>query len=372
MTQKILAIFLMTCLAIGSVSEAQMGKDTKHVSDDSFLVIHVNVERLIGQLKKSKEDFENMARMMQGETPFDLRTIKSLTLQFGDSDVDEGEPSFAATVEFSKDIDKEKLLAEFAGSRSYEEKTINGKTYLSAGRPTGPHMYFESKRKFTAATQGGIESILKGGGGMGRMASRLKSAPPNAELIAVFHRSAEFQNSTQDIFDNLTDLPLPIKLSEIMESVESGYAFFDFASGNPMHLEVMMKTADAADKTKAGLDSLVTLGKASIAPTKAMLKEQMKNLEGAEGFQKMQRDAMQVGVDGLDVAEKILGGSKTVVDSRKVVFDVQHMGGLTEIADLAASGFSMMFLGVQRIEGPGGGLDAPPKAAAELKLEKKK
>lgn len=349
MIAKALPLLLLAAL-VTSEAVAQSNKiDTRHVSDDFYCVVRIDVKRLVGMATKSRAAFDKVAALMKDETKIDPRQIEALTLQFGDPDGDDEQPGFAVTMEFSEAVDREVLLSAVGNRDRFEEKVINGKTYYHHDNKTEAHVYFESDRKMTLATPVAIKSILTNGGGMGNFPSRLESAPPNSEVIIVFERTERFEISAGEFLQFVSGLPLPLKPEEWIGQVESGYALINLASEEPLRLEMRMRTEAAAEKSKAGMESLVELGKTSIGPARAMLTEAIKDLEDAgdlDRFWAMQREAMQVGLDGLDAADKLLAGSRWVQDQKNVEWRVRHMGGLTEIADLAVSGFQLLFMGV--------------------------
>lgn len=340
-------LFLLLAASTFTHCHAQMGKiDTKHVSDDSFCVVRIDVKRLVGHLKERKKDFEKLNETVKSEAHLDLAKLQCLTLQFGDPDIDDESPSFAATFEFSMDFDVDVFLKKAFGFTKFEKATINGKSYLKPGSEHDPHIYVESNRKFTMATPGALEAILNAGGGMGQLTTQLKSAPSESEVIAVFRKTKGFDGAAKELSQELRFLALPIKIDEVFAQTNSGIAYINLASGNPIKIQLEVESKEAIDKMKSGLEGLVVMGKATIDPTRKMLKQMIEDSKDDEVSKAFEIEAMKSGIKGLNLAEKMLGGFRVSTKNKMLDIDVRVMEGATELADLTVAGLQLMILGV--------------------------
>ena len=370
MIGKSIGLVAFFSLSLNSLLTAQMGKvDTKHVADDAFCVIRVDVENVVKHLKDAKKEYERIVKSVKEATSIDVESLTCITLQFGDQKEDDREPGFAITFEFNKDFDQQEILDNFVDRRTYEKDAINGKTYMKADRQGGPHMYFESKRKFTAATLGGIKSILNSGGGMGQLSAQLKSAPPGSEMIFAFNRTDKFEEAIDDMAGPLMSIPGPFSMENLITQGESAIAVINLTSGVPIDIQLQMTNAKAAEKVAEELKTVIEMGKPLIEPTKAMLKAQMKDLGDEDRFEAMQKEAMAVGIKGLAVADRILNGVKVANKSKTVTISYKQMGGMSELADIVVQGMQMWVMGrTSSLDGP------PPRAidrAVEKSIEKK-
>lgn len=327
---------------------SQMGKiDTKHLADGSFCVIRIDVERLINRLDANKKkELKDLSQMLRHETGLEIANMKVLTFQYSDFDVEEGMPGFAATFEMTSDFDQKIFRNKFSSLQNTSEATHNGKSYFKAENKYAPNFYFESKQKFTVATSGAIETILESGSGMGKLASAIHSAPPGSEFILAFNRTPKFADSMKGVIDDLDSLQMPIGLKPFIKDAKSGFAYFDLTSGNPLRLKLEFQKKAVASEAKAVLEQYLKLGKTLIPLTQEFLNQQIKSLEGDDEFANMQKDSLQMGLQGLEIASKILGGATCSTQENVVNLKVTHMGGLKGVEDLVFDGFKFLVLGV--------------------------
>ena len=252
------------------------------------------------------------------------------------------------TIEFSKDIQKESVLKIVTRSDSYREATQNGKKYLKPESERDPHFYFQGERKFTMATPAALKAILSSGTGMGNMASRIKSAPPGSEILAVFQKSENFSDSMKDFSREFEDFKTVFDVDELLGKMKSGFAVVNLTSGNPIHIQLTVDSDQSAQSLKTNLDSLMTLGKASVPAAKELLKMQIEELKDAGGGGNLDELsiagslALGVGVDSLNLAEKILAAAACKTKGNAISIEVKQMGGFKELAELAVKGMAMM------------------------------
>lgn len=343
-------IFGLSSVGISSVGHAQMGKiDTSHISDESFCVVRLDVKRILAHTKNPEKFLKRFAEELEKDMFIDLFTMNCITLQFGDTDIWPGNPSFAMTMEFSKDIDKESVLKIVTRSDSYREATQNGKKYLKPDSENDPYFYFQGKRKFTIATPSALKAILFSGTGMGNMASRIKSASPGSEILAVFQKSENFADSMKDFSREFEDFKTVFDVDELLGKMKSGFAFVNLTSGNPIRIQLTVDSDQSAQSLKTELDSLVTLGKASVPAAKELLKMQIEELKDTGQGGKLDelaiagRLALGVGVDSLNLADKILAAAAFKTKGNTILIEVKQMGGLKELAELAVKGLTMMW-----------------------------
>lgn len=341
---------ILFAFGLANVASAQMGKiDTSHISDKSFCVVRLDVKRILSQVKNPKKILKTFAEELRRDAKIDFFSINCMTFQFGDTDIWDGAPSFALTMEFAKDIDQESIIETVSRGADYREVTQNGKKYLKPETEDEPYFYFQSKRKFTLATPGAIKAILVSGGGMGDIASRIKSTPPGSEFLAVFQKTEKFEDSVTDVYREFGALVNVLDLEQLLEKAHTGLAFMNLTSGKPLYLQLTVDSEQSAESLKTDLKSLMTLGKSSLPAAKALLKMEMKKLNdaglGEKGDQLSNAGkwALGVGLYSLDLAEKILAAATCQTKGKMVWVEVKHMGGLKEIADLAASGLALLF-----------------------------
>ena len=307
--------------------------DTRHLSEKAFCVVRIDVGRMKGHLNgEMKKELEKLMDVMVADSFDGIRELQVLTLQFSEPDINDREPGFVATMEFSKGVDRDSLLQSLNLQQGFEEATHNGKTYLKPDSKYQPSVYFESEKKFSLATPGAILEVLEGGSGMGKIASQVKSAPSDSEVIAVFLPNNNFDAMIPGLVPLLEEMPLPIQWDALIKQAKSGIAHVRLASGMPIRIQLNMETEEFAASFGKKIQSLITLGKSSLPPARAMLKGELERLDGKDGFEAMQRNMVQAGLDGLETAEKILDGAKSVQQGKSLDIQVRHMGGLKELA----------------------------------------
>lgn len=346
---------------VSNVARAQMGKiDTSHISDESFCVVRLDVKRILAHTKDPEKILKRFAEEMKKDMGLDFFSVNCITLQFGDTDIWPGAPSFAMTMEFAKDIDRDSVREFIADRARYREVTQNGKKYLKPESERDPHFYFQGKRKFTMATPSALKAILFSGSGMGKMTSRIKSAPPGSEILAAFQKTEKFEDSIGKYSRELSAFQSVLDLEQLMGKTRSGFAFMNLTSGNPIRIQLTVDSDQSGQSLKTDLDSLMTLGKASVPAAKAFLEMQIEKLEDAGQGGNLDvlpvagRLALGVGVDSLNASEKILAAAVVKNTGNRVLIEVKQMGGFKELAGLAVKGLAMML-----------GLEAVPPGEAE-------
>lgn len=328
-------------------SYAQMGKiDTSFVSDDSFFVLRIDVEKLVGQVPMGSKDLEMIAKPMKEEGGLDLMNMTAITMQFGVLDGGPLDSAFSVTFEHSRKIDRDAFHAsrEF-DLEDYTETEYAGKTYLRHRRDGGPHVYFSNDKTFTMATSKGMESLLKAGSGMGTMSSLLKSAPPGSEIMLAFRSNDGYDGFLDQFFDSMGPIGLPFEPKELLSDTKTGFGHVQLASSTPIYIQATYGSNDSATAMKKALDQLVEMGKSALPIGNRMVESQLKGLGDGE-FAEMQREAFKLAKDGLKTGKKILDGADINVTDKIVTLKVKQMGGLKELVPLALGGMKSMFFGI--------------------------